>query len=82
VNDTFRLALPVLGEASNWATTGVAFVTFAYAKMKFVLVVVFPPIAFDAVKVIVYVPGVWYTRNGFCKVEVVVSPKFHNHAVG
>jgi len=43
---------------------------------------VFDPLAFEAVSVIVYVPGVKYVAVGFCKTEVLPFPKFQFHPVG
>jgi hypothetical protein len=46
------------------------------------LLVLLEPVAFVTVKVIVPVPVDAYVWTGFCAVEVVASPKLHDHEVG
>ena len=46
------------------------------------MVTVFEPAEFVAVKFTLYVPTVLYTWVGFCEVDVLPSPKFHNQDVG
>jgi hypothetical protein len=43
-----------------------------------------PPCALAAVSFTVYVPGLWYVKDGFCTVEstVPLPSKSHAHEVG
>jgi hypothetical protein len=45
-------------------------------------VLVSDPYAFVAVRLTVYHPASVYVWTGFCSVEVVPSPKSHNHELG
>lgn len=55
---------------------------FAYTVTKPVRVSVLLPLPFVAVSVTVYVPGVKYVVEGFCRVDVTPLPKFHCQLVG
>jgi hypothetical protein len=78
VNETVSGLVPDVGFAVNDATGTNPGLTVT------VLVVELDPLVFVAVNVtvkIVVVPTV-YVCDGFCDVDVVLSPKFHNHEVG
>jgi hypothetical protein len=47
-----------------------------------VRLVLFEPDVLDTVSVTVFDPAVEYVWLGFCSVDVVPSPKFHDHDVG